>query len=145
MKIDVLKVTDFRNIESIELSPHPNFNVIHGLNGQGKTNLLESICGYQPLEHPEQLEFVSWFVGSNDSVESMVGFILIDLIIGWVSKSETETAKRFGRIRKRNLKTILAFFQRLFLLQMMEILFVEDRKNVVSFWTEQSLLVALNI
>ena len=63
MKIDVLKVTDFRNIESIELSPHPNFNVIHGLNGQGKTNLLESIYWLSALRTPRTTrirELVRW-------------------------------------------------------------------------------------
>lgn len=33
----------FRNLGAITLLPHPRFNVLHGGNGQGKTNLLEAI------------------------------------------------------------------------------------------------------
>ena len=38
-----LGATHFRNLEQVTLSPHPRFNVLHGDNGQGKTNLLEAI------------------------------------------------------------------------------------------------------
>ncbi len=34
---------NFRNLESIEFEPHPEMNVIYGENGQGKTNIIESI------------------------------------------------------------------------------------------------------
>ena len=43
MRLNSLKVTDFRNLESAELTPSPVLTVICGPNGQGKTNLLESI------------------------------------------------------------------------------------------------------
>ena len=33
----------FRNIDLVEFTPHPEMNVIYGENGQGKTNLIESI------------------------------------------------------------------------------------------------------
>jgi len=33
----------FRNLGAISLVPNPRFNVLHGENGQGKTNLLEAI------------------------------------------------------------------------------------------------------
>ena len=38
-----LAVRDLRNLEAIDVEPGPRFNVIHGDNGQGKTNLIESI------------------------------------------------------------------------------------------------------
>ena len=38
-----LKVDSFRNIDFVEIDPHPGCNIIYGANGQGKTNLLESI------------------------------------------------------------------------------------------------------
>ena len=63
MKIDALQITDFRNLESVQLNPHPNFNVIHGLNGQGKTNLLESIYWLSALRTPRTTrirELVRW-------------------------------------------------------------------------------------
>ena len=34
---------NFRNLEAIEFYPHPEMNVIYGENGQGKTNIIESI------------------------------------------------------------------------------------------------------
>lgn len=43
MKVKRLSLKNFRNIESIEISPSDSMNVICGENAQGKTNLLESI------------------------------------------------------------------------------------------------------
>lgn len=34
---------NFRNLESVSFTPHPEMNVIYGENGQGKTNIIESI------------------------------------------------------------------------------------------------------
>jgi DNA replication and repair protein RecF len=45
MKLKFLKINNFRNIESCELTPNPKINFFIGLNGQGKTSLLETI-GY---------------------------------------------------------------------------------------------------
>jgi len=38
-----LVLHNFRNIESTEIKPGPGFNILTGDNGQGKTNILESI------------------------------------------------------------------------------------------------------
>ena len=43
MKLIKLKLGSFRNLKNIELAPGKKFNVFYGNNGQGKTNLLESI------------------------------------------------------------------------------------------------------
>lgn len=43
MLLQALRLENFRNIEFAEFEPHPRFNVFSGANGQGKTNLLESI------------------------------------------------------------------------------------------------------
>ena len=43
MKLNKLKLVSFRNLKNVELEPGQKFNVFHGNNGQGKTNLLESI------------------------------------------------------------------------------------------------------
>ena len=43
MQLTQLKLNNFRNIERVELKPHRFFNIFHGLNAQGKTNILESI------------------------------------------------------------------------------------------------------
>ncbi len=43
MKIQHLKLLNFRNYEKIELNFSDNLNIIYGNNGSGKTNLVESI------------------------------------------------------------------------------------------------------
>lgn len=43
MRIDSLRVRDVRNLAAVAIDPDPRFNVIHGANGQGKTNLLEAV------------------------------------------------------------------------------------------------------
>ena len=45
MRVRRLWLTDFRNFAHLELEPAPGLTAIVGDNGQGKTNLLESI-GY---------------------------------------------------------------------------------------------------
>ncbi len=43
MALASLTVQQFRNIQSLELQPEAQFNLIHGNNGSGKTSLLEAI------------------------------------------------------------------------------------------------------
>lgn len=43
MLLEALRLRHFRNLSSVELQPHPRFNIFHGENGQGKTNLLEAV------------------------------------------------------------------------------------------------------
>ena len=44
MYIQHLEVTHVRNLLSVQISPHPKTNFIVGVNGSGKTSLLEAIC-----------------------------------------------------------------------------------------------------
>lgn len=43
MHVTSLSCEGFKNLEKVCIEPHPEYNVITGLNAQGKTNLLESI------------------------------------------------------------------------------------------------------
>jgi DNA replication and repair protein RecF len=43
LKIERLKITNYRNIKDLLYEPGPGLNIITGRNGQGKTNLLEAI------------------------------------------------------------------------------------------------------
>ncbi|NTW88083.1 MAG: DNA replication/repair protein RecF [Desulfobulbaceae bacterium] len=43
MRLRSLAVADFRNVHSVHIEPGERFNLLHGLNGQGKTNILEAI------------------------------------------------------------------------------------------------------
>ncbi len=43
MLLRALRLSHFRNLSDVNLSPHPRFNLFTGPNGQGKTNLLEAV------------------------------------------------------------------------------------------------------
>lgn len=43
MRLRHLSISDFRNINYVKIEPDKRFNLVYGLNGQGKTNLLEAI------------------------------------------------------------------------------------------------------
>jgi DNA replication and repair protein RecF len=43
LHIHVLQAESFRNLRQVSIEPHVRFNILHGDNGQGKTNLLEAI------------------------------------------------------------------------------------------------------
>jgi DNA replication and repair protein RecF len=43
LRIERLFARGFRNLEALDLEPGPGFNVLHGDNGAGKSNLLEAI------------------------------------------------------------------------------------------------------
>lgn len=43
MRLEKLVVSQFRNIKSLCMKPAERFNLLYGLNGQGKTNILEAI------------------------------------------------------------------------------------------------------
>ena len=43
MHLSSLKLTSFRNFETLKLTPSAGINVLHGKNGSGKSNLLEAI------------------------------------------------------------------------------------------------------
>lgn len=43
MRVDQIKLENYRNIEMLELSPTAGVNIIYGENAQGKTNLIEAV------------------------------------------------------------------------------------------------------
>ena len=43
MRLRHLVISGFRNIETVRIKPGNHFNLLYGLNGQGKTNLLEAV------------------------------------------------------------------------------------------------------
>lgn len=63
MQVTRLRIHDFRNLADVEIEPHPTFNVLEGDNGQGKTNLLESLfwlATLRPLRAARLREIVRW-------------------------------------------------------------------------------------
>ena len=43
MSIDRLQISNLRNIQQIDFEPHPSLNLFYGVNGAGKTSILEAI------------------------------------------------------------------------------------------------------
>ncbi|MGN0613593.1 MAG: DNA replication/repair protein RecF [Porcipelethomonas sp.] len=43
MFVTAIKADGYKNLENVFIEPHPKYNLIIGMNAQGKTNLLESI------------------------------------------------------------------------------------------------------
>lgn len=43
MFVTAIKADGFKNLDDVMIKPHPKYNLITGMNAQGKTNLLESI------------------------------------------------------------------------------------------------------
>ncbi len=63
MVISRLRLASFRNYESAELSPAEGITVLHGLNAQGKTNLIEAIhlcCLGRSHRTGKDAELVRW-------------------------------------------------------------------------------------
>lgn len=43
MLLEALRLRHFRNLTRVDVEPHERFNILHGANGQGKTNFLEAV------------------------------------------------------------------------------------------------------
>ena len=43
MKLQEINIIQYKNIEGLSLNPHPCFNAFTGMNGMGKTNILDAI------------------------------------------------------------------------------------------------------
>ena len=73
MRIDRIRINDFRNIPSLDLHLCPGPNVIWGENGQGKTNLIEALwmcTGAKSFRGARDLQTVR-FGCTQGSVESV--------------------------------------------------------------------------
>jgi DNA replication and repair protein RecF len=63
MLLESLRLQHFRNLEHVELDPHPRFNILAGDNGQGKTNLLEAVYllgaikSFRPQTNADLIQF----------------------------------------------------------------------------------------
>ena len=87
MKLIKLKLASFRNLQNLELAPGKKFNVFYGKNGQGKTNLLESIYllatmkSFKQAKNAELIAFGSEFalirgVVERDQVQREIALLL---------------------------------------------------------------------
>ena len=63
MWLSQLKLENFRNFRGLRLEPHPGVLIFSGPNGQGKTNLLESVYVLATTRSPRtsaERELLSW-------------------------------------------------------------------------------------
>ena len=63
MKINKIDVRGFRNLQTLQLEPDPQINVIYGENAQGKTNFIEALWLFSGMKS---------FRGAKDA--ELVGF-----------------------------------------------------------------------
>ncbi|MDW8106382.1 MAG: DNA replication/repair protein RecF [Armatimonadota bacterium] len=63
MRLDALRLWQFRNYEFAQIEPAPQVNIILGANAQGKTNLLEAIyylSALRPLRPVREADLIRW-------------------------------------------------------------------------------------
>lgn len=63
MILKSITLKNYRNYKSQSLVFHPRFNIIHGDNAEGKTNLLEAIyviCNFRPFKQLKNEEFINF-------------------------------------------------------------------------------------
>lgn len=61
MRVERLRLQDYRNICQLEIEPGPGVNIIYGDNAQGKTNLIESVfllTGQKSFRQSRESDFV---------------------------------------------------------------------------------------
>jgi len=80
LKIEHLKLTNFRNYDSLELDFNKNINIFIGNNGQGKTNILESIYVLS-LTKSNRYGFDSDLIKFQEEVAKVEGTIRDDTLI----------------------------------------------------------------
>lgn len=71
MIITYAGIRDFRNLSEIEIVPDPKYNIISGLNAQGKTNLLEALwimSGCKSFRSSREKDYIS-ISGNKTTVE----------------------------------------------------------------------------
>lgn len=75
MILKSLKLRNFRNIASADLSFHPKVNIFLGNNAQGKTNLCEavSICLGKNFRNPKLNEIMPF--GSDENTETLIELV----------------------------------------------------------------------
>src|ERR1700681_4190260 len=74
MWLSQLALVNFRNFRGLRLEPQPGLALFRGRNGQGKTNLLESVYVLATTRSPRtsnERELVSWQTGDRADEAAM--------------------------------------------------------------------------
>ena len=89
MRIERLKLTNFRNYGNLEITLNPRINIFIGNNGEGKTNILESIY-LLTLSKTNRSQNESDLIKFNEEVSSVEGLIYTNDL---VKKKEVHLTK----------------------------------------------------
>lgn len=93
MILKQIEVTNFRNYDHLSLSLHPHMNVIYGENGQGKSNLLESIYVLgQSKSHRSSID--NTLIKENASFSKIKGILEEDTMPTKLEITMTDTSKK---------------------------------------------------
>lgn len=95
MKIDSLKLLNFRSYSSIFIEFDPNINIIYGLNGHGKTNIVEAIYA---------LSLTKSFRTNNDSFMIMNGKSVSKVEANITSNNDTNNYQLILQNHEKKLK-----------------------------------------
>lgn len=95
MKIDSLKLLNFRSYSSIYFEFSPNINIIYGLNGHGKTNIVEAIYA---------LSLTKSFRTNNDSLMIMNGKNVLKVEANITSNNEVTNYQLILQNHEKKLK-----------------------------------------
>ena len=94
MRIEHLKITNFRNYSNLEIDFHNNVNIFIGENGKGKTNILESIYVLS-LTKTNRYGLEENLIKFNEEVAKIEGLIRSDDIL---KKQEIKLSKNKKQI-----------------------------------------------
>jgi len=93
MKIDRVKITNYRNLENLELEPEPGLNLIFGPNGSGKTNFCEAIhfvATGDNIKGARQRELINW---DSDYALVRLGLDSDDQLVVYLKRGEGKEIK----------------------------------------------------
>lgn len=93
MKIDRLKITNYRNLGNVEIVPNPGLNIIFGPNGSGKTNFCEAIHYVSTgdnIKGSRQSELINW---DSDYALVRMGLISDDEVVVYLKEGKGKEVK----------------------------------------------------
>ncbi len=102
MKIDKLKLTNYRNLEELKVEPNHRLNLIFGPNGSGKTNFCEAIHFVSTgdnIKGSRQSELINW-----DSEYALVRMTLTsdDEVVVYLKEGEAKEVKINSKTGKQS-------------------------------------------
>ena len=108
MIVKKLVFSSFRNLQKTDFSPGERFNVFHGNNGQGKTNILEAIYvlgTMKSFRHAKNRDLIRW----EEPFSLLKGIIEKDRVTREVTLLIEKEGKK-ARVDRKSLERLSDFF-----------------------------------